>query len=278
MLIEDKSLYGFYRGVVEDNKDPEKRGRCRIRVWGLHTANKVKTDNEGIPTEELPWASPVLAIVEGGISGYGMWSVPVQGSHVMCFFENGHLLQLRYFGVLPGMPAKYDGPFIEEFDSVDKKKGFADPTGANPRNDRLDEPDYHRLARGNKEKTCIEEKDKHVLTGFATAGGGNFGEPKSPYKAEYPHNFVIATHGGLCIELDSTKGAERVHIFHPKGTYIEIGPDGTMVIRSAARIDIVQGSHNEGATEDRNISAKGQVNIYGGAAINMKGGVIRMND
>jgi hypothetical protein len=276
---DDRGLLGFYRGVVEDNKDPEKRGRCRVRLWGLHTALKTKTDNEGIPTAELPWASPVLPIVEGGITGYGMWSVPVQGSHVMCFFEQGHLLQLRYFGVLPGLPTiKAPTPGEGDEPTTGDKTGFFDPDGVNPRDDRLNEPDYHRLSRGVKEKTSIEEQDKHVLQGFATAGGGNFSEPKSPYKAEYPHNFVIATHGGITVELDSTKGSERVRIFHPKGSYIEIGPDGMMVIRSAKRIDIVQGSHQEGATEDRDISAKGQVNIYGAAAINMKGGVIRMND
>jgi hypothetical protein len=38
-IQETDKLYGIYRGVVEENNDPKKRGRCRIRVWGLHTEN-----------------------------------------------------------------------------------------------------------------------------------------------------------------------------------------------------------------------------------------------
>ncbi|MFW6014834.1 MAG: hypothetical protein ACOCRK_00185 [bacterium] len=52
--IEVDKLHGMYRGVVEDNKDPEKMGRCKIRVWGVHTEKKNKTSTEGIPTEEIP--------------------------------------------------------------------------------------------------------------------------------------------------------------------------------------------------------------------------------
>ena len=45
---------GIYRGVVADNQDPEKRLRCKVRIFGLHTSKFEKTDGEGIPTDELP--------------------------------------------------------------------------------------------------------------------------------------------------------------------------------------------------------------------------------
>jgi hypothetical protein len=35
-----EKLTGFYRGVVEDNKDPLKAGRVRVRIHGLHTPKK----------------------------------------------------------------------------------------------------------------------------------------------------------------------------------------------------------------------------------------------
>jgi len=106
-VIEDQSdkLYGIYRGVVEDRNDPEKQGRCKIRIFGIHSPLKVKKGFDGIPTEELPWAYPVTGLLEGSISGFGFWSVPLQGSHVMVFFENGHILQPRYFATVPGIPA-----------------------------------------------------------------------------------------------------------------------------------------------------------------------------
>ena len=113
----------FYRGVVEENNDPEKRGRVRVRIWGLHTENKTKTETEGIPTDELPWAEPCIPIFEGGISGFGMFGVPVQGSHVMIFFENGNYFQPRYFASLPSMNPE---------ELPDKRQGFSDPAGQYP--------------------------------------------------------------------------------------------------------------------------------------------------
>ncbi|MBD3320692.1 MAG: hypothetical protein GF350_06315 [Chitinivibrionales bacterium] len=51
----DDKLYGIYRGVVEDNSsDPEKRGRCKVRIFGVHSPNKIETESDGIPTDQLP--------------------------------------------------------------------------------------------------------------------------------------------------------------------------------------------------------------------------------
>jgi hypothetical protein len=51
--INEPQLNGFYIGVVEDNNDPEKRGRVKIRILGIHTEYKEKSDLFGVPTEEL---------------------------------------------------------------------------------------------------------------------------------------------------------------------------------------------------------------------------------
>ena len=42
-------------GVVEDRNDPLSLGRCRVRAFGIHTEDKAM-----IPTEDLPWATPVM--------------------------------------------------------------------------------------------------------------------------------------------------------------------------------------------------------------------------
>lgn len=113
--VQSDKLFGIFRGVIEDNNDPEQRGRCKIRVFGVHTDLKDKTQLEGIPTEELPWSEPAMGLVEGSISGYGLWSVPVQGSHVFLFFENGHILKPKYFATVPGIPSN------QQFDSMAKE-------------------------------------------------------------------------------------------------------------------------------------------------------------
>lgn len=53
----------FYTGVVEDIHDPLMLGRVRVRVVGVHTENKVL-----LPTEDLPWATPVLPITSASMN------------------------------------------------------------------------------------------------------------------------------------------------------------------------------------------------------------------
>jgi hypothetical protein len=154
---------------------------------------------------------------EGSISGYGLWSVPLQGSHVFVFFENGNILNPRYFATAPGLPTDINHGFEDG-------KGFSDPDKTYP--DKLDEPDFHKLARG--EVDDITREDKY--------GDIEFGP-------QYPHNTVFYTHGNLAIELDSTPDKERIHIFHPSNSYIEIDVNGNMVIKNSNdRFDKTEGN------------------------------------
>lgn len=57
------------------------------------------------------------------------------------------------------------------------------------------------------------------------------GAPGDPYGAEYPYNSVHATRSGHVIEIDDTDGAERIHIRHKSGSFIEFHPDGAIVIK-----------------------------------------------
>jgi hypothetical protein len=267
LKIETTKLTGFYRGVVEDNNDPKKAGRVRVRVFGLHTENKKKTATDGIPTDELPWAEPCLPIIEGSISGFGMWGVPLQGSHVMVFFENSHILQPRYFASMPGIPEDKKSlkkSLVRKEESVTKADGFRDPDGRYPT--RTGEPDVHRLARGEDSKTLVQTKkdnlDKNVPIGY----GGSWSEPDPAYGAKYPENFVFTTHGGLTVELDSTPGSKRFHVYHPSNTYIECDNNGVLVIRNQSdkyeivigdRKAHVQGDNDETVDNDERVKVKG---------------------
>ena len=97
----DLKLHGFYRGVVKDNNDTEQRGRCRVRVYGVHSQVITPSLTEGIPTEDLPWAEPVFGLLEGSSGGYGLFCIPQLDSHVFVFFENGNHMLPRYFGSAP---------------------------------------------------------------------------------------------------------------------------------------------------------------------------------
>lgn len=261
------NLNGFYRAVVEDNNDPDKRGRVRVRIWGLHTEKKTKSKTEGIPTYELPWAEPCLPIHEGGVSGFGMFGVPLQGSHVMVFFENDSISQPRYFASLPSFPTT----------APDVTTGFNDPAGTYPKAERLNEPDYHRLARGVTDKTLLETKNLLKMRAVPIAIGGSWTEP-SLNGAIYPHNTVFATHGGVVMELDSTPGASRLHLYHPSNSYLEFGQNGEMILRNSGnRYDITLGSKNSFALLSHNMTAGINVNIKAFGITTIKSSIVRIN-
>jgi hypothetical protein len=254
LRIDLENLTGFYRGVVEDNKDPLKAGRVRVRIHGLHTPNKRKTEIDGIPTDELPWAEPCMPIHEGSVSGFGAWAVPLQGSQVMLFFENANPTQPRYFASMPGIPEAQE-QYSNNKTTVSKKDGFRDPDGEYPTKGRLGEPDFHRLARGLSNETLVTTKNQNRNVGVQTAFGGLWSEPSSPYAAQYPHNHVIATHGGITIELDSTPGSTRLHLYHPSNSYIEIDNDGNMVVKNnAEKYEIVANGKNIYIKQQRNLT------------------------
>jgi len=233
------TLQGIYRGVVEDNKDPDKRGRCRIRVYGLHTPVKTVSETEGIPTSALPWAEPALSLFEGSISGFGLFSVPVQGSHIYLFFESGNINQPRYFASAPGVPKN----------KANVKDGFNDPSGIFPLSTLLGEPDWNRLARDVTDNTAIKVRDDNRIEDIPNGNSGTWSEPRPYYflgSNRYPNNSVLATHGGFVIELDSTPDQERFHLYHPSNSYIEISSEGEMIIRNeAARYNLIIGNSYE---------------------------------
>jgi hypothetical protein len=65
-----------YLGVVEDNNDPERKNRCRVRVFNVFS---------GLKTEDIPWAVPYKDL-SGKVS-----SLPEVGKVVSVEFENQDL-------------------------------------------------------------------------------------------------------------------------------------------------------------------------------------------
>ena len=59
----------WFIGVVEDKNDPEKRGRVRVRILGVHPPASYQRNDAtgiGVPTKDLPWAIPCMPLTYGG--------------------------------------------------------------------------------------------------------------------------------------------------------------------------------------------------------------------
>jgi hypothetical protein len=101
--IFNRDGFNWWIGVVEDRMDPEKMGRCRVRIYGYHTDSKVI-----LPTKDLPWATPIQPITSAAISGIGSSPLgPVEGTWVIGFFLDGEdMQQPAIFGTIATKAAK----------------------------------------------------------------------------------------------------------------------------------------------------------------------------
>lgn len=88
-LLKNKKDYAgmSYLGTVEDNNDPEKLGRLRVRI-ALYT---------DLQTDELPWAAPLLGSYGNSSFGGGI-NIPEVGSQVRITFPSRDLTAPYYSG------------------------------------------------------------------------------------------------------------------------------------------------------------------------------------
>jgi hypothetical protein len=249
----------WWRGVVEDRKDPLKLGRVRVRIFGWHSDKK-----EDLPTDELPWAYPTLPLDH-------MQNVvgPREGDWAYGFFGDGIQAQRPIItGIYSGIPedeakpkkAFFD-PRIDELvghqvpgpvasttqhddgsgtdiDETNQKPNYPDP-------DFLDEPSSSRFQRNEKiADTIVQEKRANVDIGQrsiptsdhpagtgtdVSSPSGEFYEEETPYDAEYPYNHAWRSEGEHLFEMDDTPGKERIHLYHRTGTFEEVHPSGLTI-------------------------------------------------
>lgn len=89
----------WFFGKVVDRNDPNRIGRVRVRVFGLHPE-----DQELVPNDHLPWAAPIMPITSAAHAGIGNMPVGmVEGTIVFGFFADGNDAQLPFIlGTVPG--------------------------------------------------------------------------------------------------------------------------------------------------------------------------------
>lgn len=76
----DEKLNDVYTGIVVNNNDPDKQGKCQIRVYGVF--------GDEVPDSDLPWALPMFSFVGSKV---GSFVVPPIGALVSIRFDNGEI-------------------------------------------------------------------------------------------------------------------------------------------------------------------------------------------
>lgn len=144
-----KDGFNWWIGVVEDNNDPLKLGRAKVRIYGYHTDNL-----EELPTKHLPWVQPLTPS-----NNSKTFSPPRLGDYVMGFYSDGASAQAPIMmGVFPGLEASYN-----------KSKGFSPQSSLVPAQPpkgqiqyQVGQPTIAPLARGVVANTAISQSNSNL--------------------------------------------------------------------------------------------------------------------
>lgn len=159
--IFNKDGFNWWIGVVEDRNDPEKLGRCRVRIFGYHTESRTL-----LPTKQLPWAIPIQPITSAAISGIGTTPIgPLEGTWVMGFFLDGEdMQQPAMLGTISTSTVKAAGfKLTEDVPSVrNKNDGMLKDSQGNP---------------------VFDSEGNPVRVGTAVAEGWELGQTSEKYES-----------------------------------------------------------------------------------------------
>jgi hypothetical protein len=284
----------YFYGIIEDRNDPQKLGRVRVRVFGIHSSDKSM-----IATPDLPWAQVMLPTTTASLSGFGIQHGLVEGSTVLLFFRDKETKQdpvvigsVQGFNVQKrrkdkdGNPLGFNDPrrlTKSAYDgTVDGPGSAADRTRTFGLEGSLEEspvvPKNIRISYakdGNSEITNPSSSEQHLnipyyplkeyinssdISGYAT-GDADYQTflksdhlPDSQAAPKYPYNKSMFTESGHLVELDDTRDKERILVYHRSGTFTEIQPDGERHTR------VVQNDY-EVVCGDKEVTVCGDVKV-----------------
>lgn len=151
-------------------------------------------------------------------------------------------------------PAEKREAYKEDRSANSDKLGFTDPSGKYPLRGHMNEADTNRLARGVISGTCFGFKDAIRKIDIPTANNGKWSQPLSSYNTIYPYNKVMETESGHVMEFDDSPDGERIHLYHRKGTFNEVDPNGSQV-------NFIVGDNYQIVLRNNNIYVVGTGNI-----------------
>lgn len=224
--------FKWFIGVVEDRDDPEKLGRVRVRIYNLHDESTAL-----VPTDKLPWATPLMALNSAGLNRVGVSPTGLQlGSTVFGFFLDGGEVNIPVlFGVLAGLN---DVPELAQgINNLDKEPFAVEPPSAfnakypynkvtqTERGHVLeidDTPNFERLHAFHRSGTYVEidqdgrRVDKIVGDGFEVVIKNKTLYVQGDFNVQVKGDYNLTVDGdvkitGKTVNINNgTKGAARV--------------------------------------------------------------------
>ncbi len=255
----------FFVGVIEENVDPRKEGRVKVRAFGVHGLN---TD---IPRDELPWAICVKGDYDpNGSPGLGL---PALNSFVFGMFLDGESAQQpMVLGLIPTQYTQVIDPDANGWGTIPRDnaellmRGSAPEDYGQPQNSRRSRAEYMH-------ETSTTDQNANRVEGVEIAGSERtWTEPPPGAQTSYPFNRVIES-GAHVIELDDTPDAERILIYHKEGSYMQIDARGVVINKAVSdQYDVMD------RNEHKVVGAQGggfsTVTINGNSYVKVKGNKI----
>lgn len=196
----------WWVGVVEDDKDPIKLGRCRVRIFGYHPPLKENL----VPTKDLPWSTSIISSNTRGI-----YKAPKKGDWVIGFFLDGETMQEpAVFGMFPSDP-------------IESKEYFSLPPAKFQKGDKKDkiEKDFEQITDGTlAKKAGIENFDSDYVFALESNAIGNnshghfmmmYDEPGKEiftFKSSLGHQIVLNDSTSNSYMLLSTKDDRSIQM------------------------------------------------------------------
>ena len=285
-----KDGFNWFIGVIEDRQDPEHCGRVRVRCLGHHT-----DDTALIPTADLPWAHVMMPVTAGANSGIGFSPhFLLEGTWVVGFFRDPAMQEPVVMGALPGRNNSVTTDFTiassSETGGQSKKGGFKDPAGKYPLELYINSVDTNLLAQNDPGDTSDGHdysKQTQAHPSYGVKGGSEVNDkvhpkwkylvgkaltevelqqvPSTQEKSAYPFNHVFESESGHYVEFDDTKDNERIHLYHRKGTLIEIDKDGHVVLKTPDNVNmttIIGGDQDTYVKGNYSLTVDGNMNIH----------------
>lgn len=258
-----KITYVPFTGEVEDNYDPLKIGRVRVRVHGHYSE-----DDAEVPTDALPWAHVTYTTPRAIYP-------PEIGDWVTGYFIDGEEMQRPIvWGVLPGMSREEDEPQTNRFarnEEVEDTEQYEKREDITEGHDSLEEPETDYNAEYPYNFSFVT-RSGHVFEIDDTEGAEriNIFHRTGSYQ-EYQHegdmnDKVVGNRYTITLKDDN--------VIIKQNRNIEIDEDDNLIV-AGDRNEHIEGDDNKEVDGDHNLDIQGDHNVdtMGQIVINSNGGV-----